>query len=217
MKILIFSDTHLGKEFDQKKFEALKQIIEPADRVIINGDFWDYHLCSWEEFLDSPWNTLFPLLKERKAQYTFGNHDPKSSFNEKAHVFCDHFDTEVRINVGDTILRIQHGNKIVPSIDETMPLLLKVKPLVRLSYIFFNIGVRLFGKMFLKIGTRKNKKMKNWIVKNLKKDEILICGHSHWAESNIEKQYINSGLVRFGYLEYVKIEEGRIHLQKDYY
>lgn len=212
MKTIIFSDTHFGKEFDQKKYNALKQIIESGDRVIINGDFWDYHLCSWDEFLDSEWNKLFPLLKERKTQYTFGNHDPKRFIDEKAYVFCDHFDTEVVIDVGQTTLRIQHGNKIVPSIDEKMPLLLRVRPLVLLSYVFFNIGIKLFGKTLLRFGKRKNNKMKKWIEKNGNENEILICGHTHYAEFDLEQNYVNSGLIRLGYLEYVEVVDQELKL-----
>ncbi len=41
MRILVISDTHLTHKFDQRKFEYLLSIISQADKVIINGDFWD--------------------------------------------------------------------------------------------------------------------------------------------------------------------------------
>ena len=64
MKILVFSDTHLSSTFEEKKFNLLKEIISRADRVIINGDFWEGYLISFKEFLDSRWKELFPLLKK---------------------------------------------------------------------------------------------------------------------------------------------------------
>jgi predicted phosphodiesterase len=52
-KVLIFSDTHLTCKFDKLRFLALKKIIEEADIVIINGDFWEYISCPFEKFINS--------------------------------------------------------------------------------------------------------------------------------------------------------------------
>ena len=67
MKTLIFSDTHLKTKFEQKKFNFLSNIIDDADAIIIAGDFWDGYYCSFDEFVNSEWSALFPLLKEKKA------------------------------------------------------------------------------------------------------------------------------------------------------
>ncbi len=54
MKTLIFSDTHLTNKPDPKRMAFLKKIINEADRVIINGDFWDGVFISFDQFLSSP-------------------------------------------------------------------------------------------------------------------------------------------------------------------
>ena len=65
-KILIFSDTHLTKRFEEKKYNLLVRLVSSSDRVIINGDFWDSWFVSFKDFLGSKWNKLFPLLRERE-------------------------------------------------------------------------------------------------------------------------------------------------------
>lgn len=71
MKTLIFSDTHLTKKFDLKKFLFLKRIIESADQVIINGDFWDSWFSDFNGFLKSGWKDLFHSLKEKETIYIY--------------------------------------------------------------------------------------------------------------------------------------------------
>ncbi len=83
MKTIVLSDTHLYEEFDEKKFNFLKRIISKVDRVIINGDFWDSYICSFSDFINSPWKKLFPLLKTKKTVYIYGNHDKKSLTDKK--------------------------------------------------------------------------------------------------------------------------------------
>jgi hypothetical protein len=59
MQTLIFSDTLLHQKFDQKKYNFLLKIIKAADQVIINGDFWDSDLSSFDKFVKSRWKQLF--------------------------------------------------------------------------------------------------------------------------------------------------------------
>ena len=73
MKTIIFSDTHIGKRCDRRRFEYLKKIISDADRVIINGDFRD-HVVKSDKFMNSKWKELFPLLKSKKTIFIYGNH-----------------------------------------------------------------------------------------------------------------------------------------------
>ena len=89
MNILVFSDTHLYLPFDQKKFNFLKKIISESDQVIINGDFFDDYMISFEDFINSPWNQLFPLLKNKHAVYIFGNHDQQKFSDKRLNSFSD--------------------------------------------------------------------------------------------------------------------------------
>jgi predicted MPP superfamily phosphohydrolase len=87
MQTLIFSDTHLTKGFNRKKYEFLREIIEPVDRVIINGDFWDGYLTSFDKFVNSEWQKLFPLLKEKQTIYLYGNHDKTKWCDSRVNLF----------------------------------------------------------------------------------------------------------------------------------
>ncbi|MBI3955332.1 metallophosphoesterase, partial [Candidatus Gottesmanbacteria bacterium] len=75
MHTIIISDLHLTRRFEKRKFNFLKKIIERSDQVVINGDLWDYYFSSFSQFVRSPWRQLFPLLKEKKTVYLYGNHD----------------------------------------------------------------------------------------------------------------------------------------------
>jgi len=69
MKILVFSDTHLTDRFDQGKFRFLQKIINFSDQVIINGDFWDSWFTNFDDFVNSEWRKLFPILLKKRAIY----------------------------------------------------------------------------------------------------------------------------------------------------
>ncbi|KUK82735.1 MAG: Metallo-dependent phosphatase, partial [Microgenomates bacterium 39_6] len=87
MKTLIFSDTHLTDRLDPKKMAFLKKIINKADQVIINGDFWDGAFISFDQFLSSPWQELFSLLKKKQTIYIYGNHDKKERCGKGVSLF----------------------------------------------------------------------------------------------------------------------------------
>lgn len=213
MRTLVFSDTHLGAKFNQKLFTELVKLIESVDKVIINGDFWDYHLVSWDQFLNSEWSRLFPLLKSKNAVYTFGNHDPARLMDERMNLFSDLQVSSYELRSGEHTFVFQHGNSIAPTLDETMPIVLRSKRLVDLSYKVYDYFARRLGMSFFKLGKSKNSKMKKWAAKNLKSDQILVCGHSHVMESNLEKRFINTGLIRFGFMQYMIIEDGNFSLE----
>lgn len=217
MKILIFSDTHLGEKFEENLFIKLKELINSVDKVIINGDFWDYHLISWDEFLDSKWNQLFPLLKSKNTVYTFGNHDPERLMDERMNLFSDLQTVNFELKTMSHDFIIQHGNLIAPTLDETMPIVLRSKKLVKLSYAIYDYLAHKMGFKFLRLGKSKNTKMKNWALKNLKKDQILICGHSHVMENDLQNGFINTGLIRFGFMQYMIVEDNNFKLKDEEY
>src|SRR3982750_365904 len=87
MKTLIFSDSHLYGRFEETKFKFMWYLINSVDHVIINGDFWDGYIIDFNEFLATPWNELFPLLKERRSIYIYGNHDIVPPTDPRASLF----------------------------------------------------------------------------------------------------------------------------------
>src|SRR3972149_6125144 len=83
----IISDTHLTAKFDKAKFEYLKTLFSKYEEVIINGDFWSYYSCTFDEFLKSKWNALFPFMKA-KTIYIHGNHDREKWCDERIDRLC---------------------------------------------------------------------------------------------------------------------------------
>jgi len=75
MSTVVFSDSHITSKFDRAKFLYLQSIVEPADRVIIIGDFWDGYMTDFTDLLNSKWSKLFALLKSKETFYVCGNHD----------------------------------------------------------------------------------------------------------------------------------------------
>lgn len=217
MKTLIFSDTHLGRRFDRKLFVKLTELIKSVDKVVINGDFWDYHLVSWNRFLSSKWNELFPLLKSKHTVYTFGNHDPARLMDERMNLFSDVQTVSFELKTRSQDFVIQHGNLIAPTIDETHPVVLHNKKLVGLSYWIYDYFTHKLGFKFLRLGKPKNEKMKHWALENLRKDQILVCGHSHVMESDLHNRFVNTGLVRFGFMEYMIVEDDGFRLEDQRY
>lgn len=216
LRLLIFSDTHLSSVFEEKKFLALQKLIDDADLVIINGDFWDYYLTTWEDFLASKWNQLFPLLKSKKAIYIYGNHDLKEFSDERVHLFSDQQAEGVKLNLGTRKLNIQHGHLIVPSPELYFPFLRK-KALVRLAQRFEESDLFYLGKrVMMKISQRNNNQIRKF-AKNLEENEILICGHTHLAEYSVEGRYINTGVVKYGRAQGLMIKNGKLIVTNEKY
>lgn len=212
MKLVIFSDTHLTEKFNFKLFNKLQRAISDADLIIINGDFWDQYLTTFDQFMNSPWRALFKQLKQHKTVYLFGNHDRETQSDDRRLQFCDEVAEFYEIEIGKRKLRIEHGNRFVS--DSHPPrwfgkltfwvqaLLVKVRPLT----------------IFLRIIQRKwNRKMKTWATENLEDDQLLICGHSHLQEQDLSSKFINAGFNCYGHHQYLVIEDDNLTLIRDRY
>ena len=210
MKTLIFSDTHLDHNFDQKRFDLLKDLIEQVDRVIINGDFWDVYLTSWEQFLNSEWNKLFPLLKQKESIYIFGNHDKAEWMDDRMSLFSNIQTSSTEINIENKKLIIQHGNEIYPSIEEKYPRLFSNKILISLYGIYDFLSGNV--SWWFTTGHFENRKLKQWVKRNFPQDHVLVCGHTHLFEDNQQSRFINTGLIRFGYLQYAIVTDDQIEV-----
>src|SRR4051812_43742823 len=106
--VLVISDTHLGQVFQPAKFALLVRLINQADQVIINGDFWERYLCSWDEFISSPWRQLFPLLRDKKAVYLFGNHDLEELSDYRREKFSTVQAQSYELESGGRLFHLEH-------------------------------------------------------------------------------------------------------------
>lgn len=225
--ILVFSDTHLSHKFNPKKFELLKRIVSNSDEVIINGDFWDCYLTTFDKFVTSKWKELFPLLKSKKAIYIYGNHDEKWYSDERVNLFSDKQRYQIVREISGHKFLITHGHtislpfhmkfgrhyrKIIPASFEYN--------LYRLHELYRKFLIMLFGFNSRKIGMmtiRADRTRRRFALTNLKDNEVLVCGHTHVARDELENRYINYGYFNLGIAQYMLIHHDSYKLYEERY
>ncbi|TSC56970.1 MAG: Uncharacterized protein G01um101418_2 [Parcubacteria group bacterium Gr01-1014_18] len=210
MNHLILSDTHLSDKFDEKKFNYLKKLIEATDRVILNGDFWDGYLTSFEDFVKSEWRELFPLLRAKKAVYLFGNHDLPSFSDARVKLFSAMQGMVHHLKVDGKRLKIEHGHRFFFN---GYP---RLFALARMREKMIEYMMSAFGKDYINFAAW-NEKMKSWVAKGLGQREILVCGHTHFPEFNLKEKFINLGFIDKGYSSYLKIQGKEMKLVEERY
>ena len=224
MRTVIFSDTHLSAHFEPKKFAFLAKIIQSADQVIINGDFWDSYLTSFEAFMTSQWQQLFPLLKAKKAIYIYGNHDPIQFADERVNLFSDQQLLEVELLAGGRRFLIEHGDSfdlLFQQWDKSWwgHLLFHLPGMLRFLMWGEWIVAKLINPYFSqKRFQRFNEEIKAKTREKLAPNEILVCGHTHSAEMDLAHQFVNHGVIRNGLGQYAVItDDGQIQLHEERY
>ncbi len=224
VKTLIFSDTHLHKEFEEEKFLFLKKIISEADRVIIAGDFWEAKLMTFDEFVNSFWNQLFPLLKKKNTVYIYGNHDKKELSDKRVSLFSDIQTDQYKFTSCGKTFVVEHGNRFFSKFyylaftgigKYILPSKFTIKWIHSKLEKFLT---RTYGKEFIQKRFRKfNNEIKMQMRKEFTNDEILICGHTHAAEIDLKHNFINTGIIRHGIAQYVVIDGDDISLHEEWY
>lgn len=215
-KWLVFSDTHLNHKFDEDKFNFLQSLIANHDRVLINGDFWDYFETSFDRFVDSKWNQLFPLLKEKQAVYIHGNHDPEWLMDERVNLWSDEYTDKFSLKYGENNYLFEHGHVQVNAFDYFHPWAVNMvtKTLARQYYPFWKI---FRGERIIERFKHQNEELKQWKQQQLGKEVILVTGHTHYPEESEQENYINTGWIRFGMGDYLVLENGEHRLIRDTY
>lgn len=203
MRYLIFSDTHLTPTFEPAKFQILREAVTHADRVIINGDFWEGFAGTFDQFVCSPWaKELFPLLLKKKAVYLFGNHDPKRLSDKRVSLFSVEQGDRYEFVSGKNRYVVEHGNRLIRFPDLSAPM----------RHILEHIEdavFRVMGKTFIRVAYKRfNDRIKRKIRGEYKANEYLITGHTHYAEIDLENHYINGGFNNYGLSQYLFIEDG---------
>ncbi|MFH1827221.1 MAG: metallophosphoesterase family protein [bacterium] len=216
MRYLIFSDSHLSNSFNRNKLNFLKKIVKSADKIIINGDFWEGYNFNINDFTKSKWSNLFKLLKSKNAIYLLGNHDKLEYSNKKTGLFSIKQQQSFKLKSGNKTFYIEHGDKITPLWDryfKRMPNFIN-KFLYYLEKAgIYTIGIKGVGILYKRFNTNMKKK----VSVNLKKNEYLICGHSHYMEIDEKNHFINSGFIKHGLGQYITIENGKVKLHNEKY
>ena len=222
MNILVFSDTHLYLPFDQKKFNFLKKIINEADQVIINGDFFDDYMISFDDFINSPWKDIFPLLKEKKAVYIFGNHDQEKFSDKRLNMFSVEQTSKYYLKINNRTFIFVHGQQFRKTADLFIKELFKplVSLIVRIAHHKRQNLVNIFGRNFLHFRfAYRNIATKRKAIKTIKKNEFIIVGHNHWAEVDEKNHFACCGAILYGFAQYLIIDStsGKITLHEEWY
>lgn len=228
MKTVIFSDTHLTSKFHSEQFDFIAGLIDQYDRVIINGDFWDGYLITFDQFLNSEWNGLFPLLKAKETIYIFGNHDREEWQDERYELFAKEAVREYLIDgiLGDFKLHIEHGDRFVKHLGDNISshrnLLKLFLPYYRTRILAEkNLGRRIKWKKDLinqnLVGKPDGAKIIQHSKTNLPDDTILVASHLHAPAFLPDEGYINTGMINSHLASYLRIEDGVMELRKEIY
>ncbi len=216
MKTLIVSDLHLTHVFDKKKAVFLQQLIASCDNVVLNGDFWDGYRTTFEAFLASDWNTLFPLLKEKKTVYLYGNHDKRKFSDGRVSLFSAQQKDSHELVLNNTTYHIEHGHTLYPSLDERYAL-------SRKSLFYINVVSQNIERFLVFINSPHNfilKQGNKKIKKKLQSTQFpywYLCGHVHYAELDSKNMFANSGFIQFGKASYLIIDSSGPHLHTNHY
>ncbi|MFI5240838.1 MAG: metallophosphoesterase [Microgenomates group bacterium] len=218
MRILVFSDTHLTDNFEEKRYKFLKKIIENSDQVIINGDFWDGYVTDFDKFTKSEWSNLFSLLKSKKTTYLFGNHDKPEFSDRRTSLFSTEQQQSVSIKTRVDNLIIEHGDKYLPFIDAKLSRKNIPKSFARHSLDYESFLIRNFGTTLIKnLYQKYNNAIKEKSAPHLKNKDVLVCGHTHLLEIDLKAKFINSGLINYGLGQYLLIEGDKITDKEEWY
>ncbi len=215
MRTVIFSDTHLTLKFDERKFNFLKLLVSAADRIIINGDFWDSYFVNFSEFMQSRWQELFTILKAKQTIYIYGNHDPQQKataelagrFSNEQVKFYDFYS-------GKTLIHVEHGDRFLLPPQDRYPWI-KIPGFVKTAYnIIEYISIKLFrGRT--PDAWLEARYLRNKARKSLGPDPVIVLGHSHFAYAN--GRDFSCGFIQHGCAYYVEINDSDISLKHSAY
>lgn len=218
MNVLVFSDTHLEKTFDEHKFHFLQKIIQKSDVVIINGDLWEGYIDTFEQFIYSPWRHLFPHLKKKQSVYIYGNHDKKWYLDKRVGLFSKIQTERYILKIKHNSYIFEHGHRFSFSIDKIITQKKMLGVLVPLSTRTQRIIIRKFGSKKIKqLFGSLNAGIKQNMLPTLRKNEIFVCGHTHVAEFDLKNRFVNLGTIQHGLGQYLTIHNDIIQLHEEWY
>lgn len=212
MKVIVISDTHLGRRFSQKRFTGLANAFADSDRVVLNGDFWESTEWSFSDFVNSRWSGLFPILKQKSAIYIYGNHDPENACDDRVNLFSIVQADRYELKIGTSRYHFEHGHMLVPLIEDKFPAIFKDnKVALNVGKAFEQVGYMTLRKSYSNLFKSQNNMMKRWGALALPEDTYLVAGHTHLAEVDHKAKYLNSGFNRVRN-QYLCIDENGVQM-----
>ena len=221
MRRLIFSDNHLTDEFDTALYNYITELAQTVDQVIINGDFWDGYVVSFDRFINSRWRILFPLLRKKKTVYLYGNHDRPEFMDERVKRFSVKQQGKLELTVGSKKITVLHGHQVAPEFDGTFPLVTKNLGWLYPSIFKLSRSQSLAGRLYRSIKIRhyryNMRRLQQYAQANFGEAELLITGHSHIQVDNRRHGFINLGEFGRGWARYALIDGSKISVREENY
>jgi predicted phosphodiesterase len=216
MQTLVISDIHLGRKFDQQKLDFLYSLFSLYDQIILNGDFWCYYSFDFKDFLESKWNALFPVLKEKETIYVYGNHDRQNWCNEGVKLFSGKQVSNYLLKSGNKKFFIEHGdshlNKLCFGNDLLIKTFRKINPII--YELMDKFGLNTYPLVDNTVAFLGNKFLKKYVVKDFcqNPNTYYVSGHTHYAEFDKDVRYINTGYIGNRLAQYLEIGENHSEL-----
>jgi predicted phosphodiesterase len=208
MRTLIFSDTHLTDHFDQSQCDYIVKLVKSVDQVILNGDFWDGYLCSYEDFARA-WQPLLGVLAKTKTIYIPGNHDRYEWLSKQRIHFASLHNDEVTVKIGNLRYRIQHGNTIAPEFDDRHQALTQFFA----RFYWMIVWLRkhsLLGILMRKYDQRVSQDLEKTLIDYARAQsvqaDLFVFGHTHLVANVPESQYLNPGISTPQMMRYLLID-----------
>lgn len=206
MRILVISDLHLTNRFKWRKFKFLSSLILNYDQVIICGDFWSAYTCTFDKFLKSKWNALFPLLKSRNAIYLYGNHDRERWCDDRVEQFCVKAKHSHSLTQGKVTYHFTHGVEyLADSINnEIFMFCHRIFKWDLISSFLDKMALFILGyKKYTKVASKMNDIQKFAVSSD---SRVSVMGHTHSPEIDLKSKYVNCGFINLGHASYFEIE-----------
>ncbi len=212
MKTLVISDMHLTSQFEERKFIFLNKLFRSFDKIIINGDFWEGYLSSFDAFYTSGWNALFTILKNTRTIYILGNHDARELADaEKLRPIFETITDQLTFVDNGKKFHIEHGHRLLPFNPEHVDV---SDPTFQRNVHFANFIERnlitVLGTNYQYVSRSFNRKIREKAQQLYSDIDMFICGHTHSQELNLKHAFANSGVVKFGIAQYLVIEDGNV-------
>lgn len=212
MQTVIFSDTHLTHHFDSQLYDYIKKIIESADQVVINGDFWDAYLTTFDAFVQSEWQKLFALLQKKHTVYVFGNHDKREFMDERMSWFSQEQLQKYSFESAGKHITVEHGHLLAPADDARW--LLQNPTFTRLPYRLFTALEKyapLFDRMveFLYksgLDARQLEALRKYVEKLQSGKKHFVFGHTHLLYQNDALGMTSCGLTKNAQYSYCIVD-----------
>jgi len=221
MKTIVVSDTHLTAKFDKDKFNFLFNLFSSCDQLIVNGDFWSCYSSTFEEFVNSDWKQLFPIMLEKNTTYIYGNHDREEFMDKRINMFSKIQNLRTEFASKNNIFHIEHGHLFFKHQSIHNPKFMqinrKLKVDERIRHPLDNFLYKIVGIGNLsKILGFMNNKIKLGGQKIIGSQKILVTGHTHIAEFDKNK-FINTGFIDQGLGWYLEISDQNYKLHSVFY